>query len=653
MNLNFRKSLLVALEPGSRTDHGEGLSACIADPLWMLARQWQTGEFAFDNGASPVRVKATYQIARVKEVSVAGTTTALTKKPLETVVEEEFLPLDWRTRVQIGQYFERLVRDKLAQKQTGPADIEAVIEGYRKMQGFQFVLPEITVNLDSDTEQFVRFMQGRVVDGLSILNSSFDPASTVQNTLPGNPKLSAADLSAINAALWDWFRQMGIRKAPATAPGWRNEQLQYAFEMPIPAKGQAAPWAKLEAPAYRNGEIDWYSFKAKGVLLNNNKDKLNWEQEREVVTTPTRLSIGGSSMRWWAFEDASTDFGAMEILPTDLAKVHLMEYVMAYGDDWFGINFPVPLVDAQNSPHGTLVKINSLQVYHVFDKDPEDPAARPVVIPPVEWNPDPLNRWDMFSLSLTPDSVNVEKAEDVLRNVLYIPPPGGRREESAPLEELRWMRDEGANMVWGVEHLILGGKGRPISGFEAQQERLKRQLLQDKKQLSEALTLTRKRLQVPNLAQPQRQLLESREAVFSERLRRLETTPTPEPYGQHPRYRLATTVSANWIPFVPADAGRALGKNYVTYRLRRAQMLHNTDDNAATPIPALSYLLALDKNPLLWLEEAAIPRAGLRLQLTAQRQRGLDGKPYFWYGRKVLTGRGEGNSGLEFDCLIK
>jgi hypothetical protein len=46
-----------------------------------------------------------------------------------------------------------------------------------------------------------------------------------------------------------------------------------------------------------------------------------------------------------------------------------------------------------------------------------------------------------------------------------------------------------------------------------------------------------------------------------------------------------------------------------------------------------------------------VPRAGLRMQLTAQRVRWVDGKTYVWLGRKVLTGQGEGSSGLSFDVL--
>ena len=36
----------------------EGLTACIADPLWTLARQLQVGEFHGEDAASPILVDA-------------------------------------------------------------------------------------------------------------------------------------------------------------------------------------------------------------------------------------------------------------------------------------------------------------------------------------------------------------------------------------------------------------------------------------------------------------------------------------------------------------------------------------------------------------------------------------------------------------------
>jgi hypothetical protein len=123
-------------------------------------------------------------------------------------------------------------------------------------------------------------------------------------------------------------------------------------------------------------------------------------------------------------------------------------------------------------------------------------------------------------------------------------------------------------------------------------------------------------------------------------------TLTPTDLGL-PRYRLATTVPANWIPFVPAAVGLGV------INLQRATMLYNEVDVAPQSIDAMTRLLRFDtpEEPLLSLNEETVLRAGIKVQLTKQRVRWLDGRTYTWLGRKVITGRGEGSSYLKFDIL--
>ena len=47
------------LEPRVRRDEpSAGLEARVRDPLWMLARQWQVGEFTAEDAGSPLQVRA-------------------------------------------------------------------------------------------------------------------------------------------------------------------------------------------------------------------------------------------------------------------------------------------------------------------------------------------------------------------------------------------------------------------------------------------------------------------------------------------------------------------------------------------------------------------------------------------------------------------
>src|SRR5262245_37774607 len=89
------------LEPRSRTnDVTQGIQARIADPLWMLARQWQTGEFDAEDAGSPIAVTVVSGAQPLDRLKLgAGTVNPLPTMPLETAVECERVPLDWRMRV--------------------------------------------------------------------------------------------------------------------------------------------------------------------------------------------------------------------------------------------------------------------------------------------------------------------------------------------------------------------------------------------------------------------------------------------------------------------------------------------------------------------------------------------------------------------------
>jgi len=105
---------------------------------------------------------------------------------------------------------------------------------------------------------------------------------------------------------------------------------------------------------------------------------------------------------------------------------------------------------------------------------------------------------------------------------------------------------------------------------------------------------------------------------------------------------------------MPAEASTLLGSLFPpaieSVRLCRAQMLRNEADERPVSIDAMTRLLNEKRsNPLLWLDEEAVPREGVKVQLTKQRVRWTDGKTYVWLGKKVLVGRGEGRSGLRFD----
>src|SRR4030095_12648682 len=107
------------LEPISgRKDLEVGLQARVHDPLWMLARQWQVGEFRAEDAGSPVMARLRAETARVTRYSAGALTGGSGAArnyagggPLETLVEREVAaPAGGRKRclrlaVEAGQRF--------------------------------------------------------------------------------------------------------------------------------------------------------------------------------------------------------------------------------------------------------------------------------------------------------------------------------------------------------------------------------------------------------------------------------------------------------------------------------------------------------------------------------------------------------------------
>jgi hypothetical protein len=84
-------------------DQNDGLAAPLADPLWLLGRQWQLGEQQGENASSPVRVRLSASSTPL-EPPADRPTADPTTTPTEAIVEGE--PEDWWTvgrRIRIGR----------------------------------------------------------------------------------------------------------------------------------------------------------------------------------------------------------------------------------------------------------------------------------------------------------------------------------------------------------------------------------------------------------------------------------------------------------------------------------------------------------------------------------------------------------------------
>jgi hypothetical protein len=143
--------------------------------------------------------------------------------------------------------------------------------------------------------------------------------------------------------------------------------------------------------------------------------------------------------RWWEFEDARVDLGAVEAAPIDLARLLLIEFALLYANDFFVI--PVEL------DVGSVCMDRALIVTDTFNER--------TLIP---WGPAAAGApWRLFNLSAA------RGATAALAEPLFLLAPSlGPSLQGPPLEQVLLLRDEVANLAWAVEQTVEGRAGRPI-----------------------------------------------------------------------------------------------------------------------------------------------------------------------------------------------
>jgi hypothetical protein len=283
-------------------------------------------------------------------------------------------------------------------------------------------------------------MAGRVVDGESLYVSA---AAVAAGKTPPIPLPSAASTAGMPAVLSDFVKYRGgLFAEPIGDSAWQNTKLDYNFAVGSPAPGASV---LLNAPSFPGGNLDWYSFE----LQTGYKNPLGSSQPAQITPftfnfLPNHVTFPGvRDPRWWALEDAVTDFGQMDAEHVDLAKLLVMEFSLIYGGDWFSV--PVP------TPRGGLSRVTTLVVTDTFGVRT---FIRPACDTTVASGQSP---WSMFQLS----------GKGVRSDFLVLASTLGVVEEGDALEEVLFLRDDMAAMAWAIEHQLQGDLDAPVDGHEA------------------------------------------------------------------------------------------------------------------------------------------------------------------------------------------
>ena len=410
---------------------------------------------------------------------------------------------------------------------------------------------------------------------------------------------------------FDWkevAEVLRVTRAVARATFWREikrsrpkkveaqSRVKFATSAPMPDGTEKV----YVAEEYYSGRLDWYSLDEDagiaGLGAVPGSEVTGLQPDAPFTTIPVPVSFSGMpNTRWWTFEEKKTNFGDIDASATDLAKLLFMEFALVYSNDWFVV--PCTL------PAGALAKLQGLAVTNVFGERFWIEAAGKGV--DKDWG-----RWSMFTINVR--NAPTGSAADT---TLLLLPTIAKAQASPPVEEILLVRDEVANMAWGVEKTVALPTGVSRMGSEVA-----------------AQTVDYLENLISGGAPP----------------------PSPPPMAAAVRYQVMNTVPENWIPFIPVH----VPNDNRDVQLQRAAMPRILPGNIASPekVQPLTMVLreGLDSASAktYFIHEEEVPRAGARVMQYYSQTRWTSGRVFTWFRAQKQTGRGEASSGLGFDRLV-
>lgn len=597
------------LEGRPRTeDFDRALKAEVRDALWMLSKQWQMGEFKGDDAGSPILAKVHVQATQLTKYQAGEQTQALENElPLEVKVEHQAIPftlggqeVSLDIRLLMGRQWLKMVgriNPSLPAEFTNLSRYTIQAPTYPAIESEAYKTAHIKV-----WQELAAIGSQKRMDGYALYEqltkASPEPASTHISTSSEAEKQTVNDLGDQFVA---WFQKLYVQPTKEQPnQSWKPSYLEHQFSCSAPID-DAGGEKVLVAEEYYHGHLDWYNLdidQSRNQLgtVDNSPSLAEVEQSFTLSFLPSPMTFAGMPhTRWWSYEDWKTNLGGITPDTTDLNKLLLMEFGLIYANDWFLVPFTLPV--------GSLANVRGLSVRNVFGENIWIEAAG-------TGRDEDWKRWSMYNLA-------IQGNEDVPADLsLLLLPAAPKVMESKALEECFLLRDEIANMVWGVETWVPLATGKSKPGREAGLE------------------------------------------LFN-KFQQFIPPPPPTPAIENEakiRYQVVNRVPEQWIPFIPAR--KEGDPSHRQIQLQRAAMPRLLEGDTKIPrkVEPRTTLLreGLDNSPAdtYFLHEEEVPRAGISVRKSFQRTRWCDGQVYTWIGIRKQTGRGEGHSGLAFDQLL-
>ena len=620
-NLSQLTTVQVDSRIESRTrnaDMTDALRMRVYDPLWMLARQWQLGEFKGNDAGTAMSVQCTVGTRDIGSFGLGAEKqdgrrsrqleSDVSEKPIEPLVEQidrEITPL---VRVESAMYYIDLLRLRLKASELRP-----IIDSLRK----QFPLDPAdfdgygSSSVETDAVQaFTREQNSRLaLFSEAYRDKAFDGYKLYLSlNATWNTKDQPEKKTYIN-----WFRKRYL-PVDGQQGAWVDQKLGYDFEF----KNSAG---RFKAEDYTGGRVSWYSFDCVAPIQGNQNENIV-----KIPTLPTLATYPGApNKRLWQFEDRKVFMGNSSEMQAK-GNVAFLQYATMYGNDW--------MICPLQTEIGKYLTVKSIQIRDSFGIPTT--VKRRAGNEPESNNVSFGQRWQMYTNA--PADIDTGQQADGL----LFPPSLISTQEGETIEEVSLLRDEMANMVWGVEQRADDGCGSTLD-TNLLAAKVKDFIEEGNREILDSATYKVSKDEDGNVDIH----TDDRKAAL--------------------RYVVQTSVPLNWIPFVPQHLENEKGyEDFLGGReviLRRGKMplavlKEGTKDELPQylPVRPLTSILRKgiegSKEKPLFINEEEVQGVGTVLRKNCQRSRWLKGETYNWMGYYKQIRNTQGVSGLEFDKLL-
>jgi len=425
------------LEPLPRTTTvTTALEAGLADPLWLLARQWQFGELSGEDAGSPIDLLVGTEAAPLSRIQLGGDAAEVADYqpadvPLETAVEAEPVrETDGGLAAEAGLHFLRMLT---------AADFGALRSG--AASAYPLVVGEpADPAADLAGTHAHWLLAGSVPDARALAADLRATHGTVVARRIGAQEPDRQAVQAIARSWLGWWDALVVEPSTGGSPppAWDSQRLEHRFAVSAVHVGGGVT---VRAAQYDDGTLDWPDVEVSAAEGLGDPFSLPEPTTRTQRLLPTPVRFPGMpANRFWEIEDTAVSFAGLDPGLTDVGRVLLAEFGLVYGNDWFAVPVAAPL--------GTLLAVGPVTVTDTFGVT--------TTLSPLPRSAPNQRAWSVAELAAPaplPDRVR--------RVVPMLPSPTGTLQGNA-IERVEFGRDEMANLVWAVERIVTGAAGGAV-----------------------------------------------------------------------------------------------------------------------------------------------------------------------------------------------